>query len=300
MSVKCEEKYFKSSCGNVNVRYLIWENPCVPVKGIYLIAHGVCEHIDRFDGLARSLAEKGFAIYGEDHLGHGKTAPSKKYIGQLPGQADQHIVDDMHILYNIAIENHPNVPVFMLGHSMGSFVAKIYSAKYGDTLDGVVYCGSGDYTDGLKYLVNPLSVIFNIIGRDKSWLVENNMFTTAWLSRDRENRRLYLEDEYITKYYSLGLMETLGKLAADCSGLRWAKQVPKDLPIFIISGTEDIVGFCTLGVNLMELFLKKTGHEKVDKKFYFPYRHEILREKRIREKVWGDVYNWTMKNWPLN
>ncbi len=299
MATKAEERFFDSTSGTAKVRYLVWNNPDVETVGIYLIAHGVCEHIDRFDGLATYLADRGFVCYGEDHLGHGKTAASIADIGKLPKGADKAIVDDMYRLCGIAKEENPGKPAFLLGHSMGSFIAKMYVTKYADSVESAVFCGSGDYSDCLRFVIHPLCKVLDTLGlRDRSMLVENTMATTWWLSRDKDNRADYLKDEYITKYYTLGLMETLGLFAGDCSGLLWARKVPKDLPMLLISGSEDPVGLFTLGVNCMELWLKMTGHRDIEKKFYIPYRHEILREKKCREKAWARVYGFTMEHMP--
>ena len=74
MSIKCEERFFESTDRKDRVRYLTWVDDAVETKAVALIAHGVCEHIDRFHGLAEHLAKVGYAVYGEDHVGHGKTA----------------------------------------------------------------------------------------------------------------------------------------------------------------------------------------------------------------------------------
>ncbi len=300
MAITVEERYFTSTNGTDNVRYLTWKNDEVETIGTYLIAHGVCEHIDRFDGLASYLADRGFVCYGEDHLGHGKTAPTLDDIGRLPEGADQTIVDDMHKLGTIAKTENPDLPMFLLGHSMGSFIAKLYAAKYGDTIEAATFCGSGDYSDALRFVIHPLVKVLDTLKlRDKRWEVTNNMTSVAWLSRDKANREDYLQDKYITKYYTVGLLETLGLFAGDCSGLLWARKVRKDLPILEISGSEDIVGLCTVGINAMDLYLRLTGHKDVTKKFYVPYRHEILREEGCRDKVYAKVYGFTMEHYPV-
>lgn len=295
MSVNCVERRFASTDGKDNIRYLTWKDDSAPVKGIYLIAHGVCEHIDRFDGVARYLAERGFAVYGEDHIGHGLTAGSEdlKEIGKTPKNADKYIVKDMHKLRDIAVSENPGVPEFLLGHSMGSFVAKIYCANYGKELKGVAFCGSGDFTNYLRFAKVPFGMLVRFIGRDRQVLVKNNIVTTAWLSRSKDNRRDYLADELITKYYTPGLIETLGFLAADSSGVHWAKKVRKDLPILVLAGTQDLVGFCSYGVKMADKAMVKTGHYDIEYKWYKGFRHELLRDD-CQEEVFKDLYDWTM------
>ena len=296
MAVSCNERHFASVSGKAAVRYLTWKDSSKQPIGIYLIAHGVCEHIDRFDEFAQYLVNRGFIVYGEDHLGHGKTAGDVENIGQMPLDADKYIVEDMHVLYNIAKTENPGIPVFMLGHSMGSFIAKLYSAKYGNGLKGIVYCGTGSYPNALRYIEKPYKALINFIGPEKSMLVNGNMLTISWISVDKDNRREYLKDPLITKYYSLGLLRDLGLFAVDSSKKGWDNTIPKDLPIFIISGSSDIVGFCSIGVNKTEKDLLESGHTNVEKVLYKGYRHEILRESGVKEQVFKDVYDWTMKN----
>lgn len=295
MSVQMQDRKFDSNSKGQKIRYLTWKDDSKETIGIYLIAHGVCEHIDRFDGVATYLAERGFAVYGEDHLGHGKTAGDvdMNNIGKLPKNADKDIIRDMHTMSEIAVKENPGVPIFLLGHSMGSFIAKIYCAKYGDELKATVYCGSGDFSDFSRLLKLPLHILGQLIGRDRQVLVKNNMTTLCWLSRSKENRRIYLEDEYITKYYTPGLIDTLLYLAADSSGLLWARKVRKDLPILVIAGTQDIVGLCTIGVKGADKWMEKTGHTDVTTKYYKGFRHELLRDD-CRMDVYKDVYDWTM------
>lgn len=296
MAIICNERYFDSVCGEARVRYLTWKDDAKKPTGIYLIAHGVCEHIERYDGFAKYLVERGFIVYGEDHLGHGKTAGSIENIGQMPMDADRYIIEDMHVMYNIAKTENPDIPVFLFGHSMGSFIAKIYSAKYGSGLKGAVYCGTGRYPSVLGLLKYPVKYALNAIGPEKKALVENNMTSTAWLSVDKENRKNYIADPYITKYYSIGLLRDVCMLAVDSSMKGWADTIPASLPILFISGSHDIIGFCGHGVNKAEKEAKQTGHVNVEKILYKRMRHEILLESKVKDQVCKDVYDWTMRN----
>jgi alpha-beta hydrolase superfamily lysophospholipase len=176
---------------------------------------------------------------------------------------------------------------------MGSFVAKIYCANYGKELKGVAFCGSGDFTNYLRFVKVPFGMLVRFIGRDRQVLVKNNIVTTAWLSRSKDNRRDYLADELITKYYTPGLIETLGFLAADSSGVHWAKKVRKDLPILVLAGTQDLVGFCSYGVKMADKAMVKTGHYDIEYKWYKGFRHELLRDD-CQEEVFKDLYDWTM------
>lgn len=297
MSIVCDERYFDSVCGEAHVRYLTWKDDAKKPIGIYLIAHGVCEHIERYDGFAKYLVERGFIVYGEDHLGHGKSAGPIENIGQMPMDSDKYIIEDMHVMYNIAKTENPDIPVFLFGHSMGSFIAKIYSAKYGSGLKGAVYCGTGTYPAVLRHLKYPFKYALNFIGPEKKTLVEGSMTSTAWLSVDKENRKNYLADPYITKYYSIGLLRDVCLLAVGSSLKGWSDTIPASLPILFISGSHDIIGFCGYGINKAEKEARRTGHINVEKILYKRMRHEILLESKVKDQVCKDVYDWTMKNY---
>ena len=187
MSIKCEERFFESTDRKDRVRYLTWIDDSVETKGVALIAHGVCEHIDRFHGIGEHLAKAGYAVYGEDHVGHGKTAMGEEQnlrnIGKCPKGADKIVIKDMHKMRDIAVSEHPGLPEILVGHSMGSFVAKIYGATYGKELAATVYCGSGDFFGNpFRLLIYPLVPLFTAAPvKDLEIKVTNNMFSTGWL-----------------------------------------------------------------------------------------------------------------------
>lgn len=296
MSVTCKERYFDSQCGEARVRYLTFRSNSKKPLGIYLIAHGIGEHIDRYIEFAEFMAEKGFIVYGEDHLGHGKTAASKEDIGLTPFDADFYIVEDMHVLSNIAKAENPELPVFLLGHSLGSFIAKLYSCKYGEELSGVVYCGSGHFPHFLKYGRAAVKGLFNLLGPSVRFTMPLSMASTWWVSKDKANRREYLKDELNASRYSFALLRDAALLGVDSSVKGWNKTLPTDLPILIISGKGDPVGFFGHGIDAIEKSLLEAGQEDVKKILYKPYRHEILRERGCKNKVFNDVYGWTAKH----
>lgn len=298
MSIKVEERTFDSTSGTDVVRYLKWSDTEAAPKAIALIAHGVCEHIDRFDGIAEHLVKAGYVVYGEDHVGHGKTAAglqeeNLRNIGKCPQNADKIVIKDMHKLRDIAVAENPGLPEILVGHSMGSFVAKIYGATYGKELAATVYCGSGDFFGSpFRCIIYPLRpLFFNKAIKDFEVKVSNTVTTLGWLSRDVENRKIYLKDELITKYYTPGLMAMLGGLAATSAGTLWARKMPKDLPILVVAGTQDIVGFCGIGVKAANKWMDIAGIKDHTTKWYKGYRHELFRDD-CKEEVYNDITNW--------
>ena len=153
---KAEEFSFNSSDG-VQIAAYKWaaEKP----KAVLQIAHGAVEHAMRYDAFARALAEKGFAVYAEDHLGHGKTAGSPDKVGHYSDRdgAFLKIVEDMHTLELRMREENPDLPVFLFGHSMGSLLSRVYAAKYGSGLAGLVLTGTGRVAAPLIAVVQMLA-----------------------------------------------------------------------------------------------------------------------------------------------
>ena len=139
MPVLKEEFTFPSVVGDADIHAISWK-PEGPVKAVMQIIHGMAEYIDRYDGMARWFAEHGVAVYGNDHLGHGLSVNDKYPLGYFGTNNDKGFVfrDDAKQLTDIAKEQNPGVPVVLFGHSMGSFVARTYIAKYGDGLKAAV------------------------------------------------------------------------------------------------------------------------------------------------------------------
>ena len=124
MSIIKKEAYFYSSTGVNKIRTLIWHDDDVEPVAVIQIAHGVCEHIDRYDDFARFLASKGYVVCGNDHIGHGKSVESMEDLGfTAEKEGYRRFVDDMHILYSIMRHKYPELPYFLFGHSMGSLCA---------------------------------------------------------------------------------------------------------------------------------------------------------------------------------
>lgn len=138
-----EEITYKSNDGITNIHAIIWR-PTTEVKAIVQISHGMVEHIERYSFFANSLNKRGILVCGNDHLGHGYSVSSKANYGYFAKKDSPKIlVDDLYFLTKIMKEKYPNTPYFLLGHSMGSFIARNYLTYYSDSLTGAIIVGSG-------------------------------------------------------------------------------------------------------------------------------------------------------------
>ncbi len=305
MAIVKTEAYFHSSTGQHNIRTLIWREETLSPVGVFQMAHGMAEHIDRYDDFARFLAANGFVVCGNDHLGHGKSVNSAADYGFFADMnGDKRLVDDMHILTRIMKKKYPDIPYFLFGHSMGSLCARVYAAHFGEELDGVIFCGTVELpaaAEALQPAVNAACERFGPRAQvDKLGAAFNTLCTlfsrekdgssVAWLSRNTENQQAYLADPLCGFSFKLGGYRDLFALAAECSQREWASRLPEALPVMIISGAKDPVGFNGRGPLAVADNLVLAGHDPTVI-LYPGDRHEILFE-ADHELVYKDVLAW--------
>lgn len=275
-------------------------------KGIIQIAHGMAEHVLRYEGFAKVLTEEGYVVYGNDHRGHGRTAGSTENIGYL---ADDNgwdlVVEDMHELTNIIKEENPETPIFLFGHSMGSFLSRTYIQRYGNEINGVILSGTGG-NNGLLGKVGILVAKGEMKRKGKrtkskrmdklSFGSFNKAFSPNrtsfdWLSRDNKEVDKYIEDPLCGEVFTAGFFYDMLRGLKDLNKRENIEKTPKDLPIYIISGDKDPVGKNAKGVLQAYNSYVKVGIEDVEYKFYKGARHEILNETN-KEEVYKDVIYW--------
>src|SRR5262245_48958397 len=150
-----------------------------PVCGVVQIAHGMGEHIGRYADLIEVLVSVGFTVYGNDHRGHGRTAPSVTALGDFGDGGFDLLVEDMVRLTHVAKNENQEVPFFLLGHSMGSFAAQQYVLDHSREIDGLILSGSGTL-DGLAHLASSAPAGKNILNAP----FEPARTPLDWLSRD--------------------------------------------------------------------------------------------------------------------
>ncbi len=311
MAIEKTEAYFNSSTGQNKIRTMIWKETDLTPIGVFQIAHGMAEHIDRYEEFAEFLAGNGFIVCGNDHLGHGKSATSIADLGFFAEKdGDKRLVDDMHILTQIMKRKYPDLPYFLFGHSMGSLCARVYTTHFGYELSGVIYCGTGEVpatadiflpvfnavcdkmganTD-TKYIPKLFNAACNLMLEDKDKDAQKDML--AWLSKNAENRSEYEEDPFCGFPMKLGGYRDIFALAVECGARDWAEKVPKDLPVMIISGAKDPVGVSGRGPLCVADNLALAGIDPTVI-LYPGDRHEILLE-ADREVVYKDILSWLL------
>jgi len=303
--MKSEVLTFKDK-GNLEIFVYKWlPNDNIQVKGVVQIAHGMAETATRYEGFANDLTNDGFIVYANDHRGHGKTAGEASRLGDLGEDGFNSMVENMHELNDIIKEENKNIPIFLFGHSMGSFLTQRYICLYGSELKGAILTGScgrqGIIIDIARLIAK---VEIKKIGRNtKSIKLNKLMFGSYnnsfkpnrtnfdWLSRDNKEIDKYVNDPYCGTVFTAGFFfDFLGGLKS-IEKDEEIKNVPRGLPIYIFSGDKDPVG--KNGKGVLKLVKTYNKHEIKDLtyKLYKDGRHEMLHEIN-KEEVIVDVIKW--------
>ncbi|MBU2513686.1 alpha/beta hydrolase [bacterium] len=282
------------------------------IKAVVQLSHGMAEHITRYEGFAKYLNDNGYAVYGNDHRGHGKTAGVMENVGYFSDKDGfKKVVMDMFRLTRIIKEKHPDLPVYLFGHSMGSLLARNYICDFGKELQGVILSGTMGNPGLLGKIgvgVAKLESIFK--GRKaKSPMLDkmsfgkfNNAFKPNrtkfdWLSRDNEEVDKYINDPYCGTVFTAGFFVDLLSGLNETFKNSNVEKTPKELPILLFSGEKDPVGNNKKGVEGVYQSYLKAGIQDVTHKFYPQGRHEMLNEIN-RDEVFADVVSWLNSHLP--
>lgn len=303
--MEIHEFYIPSSSGIANLHCMEWI-PEGEVKAAVQIAHGMMEHIGRYREFAEFLAGQGIYVLGHDHLGHGKTAAAEEdrgYFGDHGGAVS--VIRDMHRVTIHAQRKYPGVPVFLLGHSMGSFFARRYLTVYKDGIDGVILLGTGAPKEAkvrLGYLLADAfcrqkgaryrsRMLYNMSLGNYNRKFKPVKTAVDWLSREEKNNRAFTEDPMTDFIFTAGAYRDFFEVILKTEKLEQKGSMRTDLPILILSGSKDPVGEETKGVRRVYEWYDHAGAEDLSIGFYEDARHELLNETN-REEVFSDILSW--------
>lgn len=289
------------------IRALIWEpddaaRPDFSPRAVVQIVHGMSEHVERYAPFAEFLVGRGFVVCANDHVGHGKTA-GERDLGHMPlANGADVLVEDVHALREKVCERYPHARHVMFGHSMGSFVTRVYLTRHADGLSAAILCGTGQQP---RIQTVAGRVITRLIARVRGErhvsrfvdslgagaygrAVKDARTDVDWISSDPDVVDEYIADPLCGQPFTVGAYATLASLVADATDARLARRVPKDLPLLFVAGAEDPVGDCGRGVARAVDEYRNAGVRLVEMGIYPGARHEILNEP-CREAVWHDV-----------
>jgi len=275
-------------------------------RAVIHISHGLGEHSERYLRVAEQLAAQGYVVFANDHRGHGKTAATPDELGFFGAGGIHRVVDDLAELMRREKREHPQLPFVLFGHSMGSYLAQELMLRHAKEMTAVVLSGSagkpsliaaaGRYVARLERLrLGPLGK--SAVLRGLSFDAFNKPFAKLgptkfeWLSRDRAEVDKYVADPLCgfdaTTALWVGLLDLLGEISRP----ERQAQLPKSLPVRIISGGEDPANERAKGARQLAAALQAAGLSKVELKVYEGARHELLNETN-RDEVTADLISW--------
>ena len=295
---------FPSSDGKNTIHAELFVPSDNNIKGVVQIAHGMMDYIGRYKGMADALCKAGYALAGNDHLGHGDSVATPEDYGFFASRGGyNYVIDDVKKMNDLIRKEIPGVPVVLLGHSMGSFISRLYAVKYSDSIDGLIIhgtAGPNPATGAGLLLVKLLRAIKGERYRSKfvCSLADggyNKGFdpaegSGAWLTRDPSQVADRVGNPKNDFIFTLAGYEDLFNFLGNCNSSSWFRQFPKDLPTLVISGKEDPVGGFGKGVQYVYDNLAKNG-ANVELKFFEGARHELFNETN-RDEVFSYLVAW--------
>ena len=303
-----EELRFPSADGRSTIRALVWWPELAAgarPRGVVQVIHGMAEHVERYDALARLFASRGFVVCGDDHAGHGASCDPDGY-GCLPARGGaEALVADEHTLRRLVTERMgADAPYLLLGHSLGSYIARVYLAEHGEGLAGVILSGTGTLPVAVSWAGHALARLICAVRGEKyrSKLLDGmgvGGYARAvpgptgceWLSHNEKNVATYVADPRCGFMFSAGGYAAVTKLTARACSLAWARRAPHDVPLLFVSGAEDPVGDNGRGVRAAAELARRAGQRHVDVHIYEGMRHEIFNEDD-GGRVMADVLSW--------
>ncbi|MGG6312273.1 lysophospholipase [Paenibacillus macerans] len=285
-------------------------DPEVPPRGILQIAHGMAETAERYERLARALTARGFIVYANDHRGHGQTAGSPEELGWPGKNGFTGMAEDMIRLAGIIRRELPELPLFLFGHSMGSFLTQKIMYRAPEPYAGFVLSGTngprpllglGRSLARLQALLqgdSHRSLLLNALtfgSFNKSFLPARTPFD--WLSRDEHEVDQYIRDPHCGFLCSAGFFYGFFGLLQEIHQPERMQYIRKDKPVYIFGGDLDPVGLNGAGVRRLAELYARLNLRDVEVKLYPEGRHEMLNEIN-RDEVMADICDWLERHLP--
>lgn len=287
-----------------------WRPENEDIKGIVQIAHGMAETSYRYKGFAKELVAQGYIVYANDHRGHGNTAISIDELGYIGPDGFNRMVEDMKEFTDfIRYKENKDLPLFLFGHSMGSFLSQRYISLYGNGIQGVILSGtSGDQGPilhvGIRIAKREVAKkgpktrslrLNNLSFGNYNKKFKPNRTDFDWLSRDEKEVDKYIEDPYCGEIFTTSFYYDFFRGLKEIFKKSNVEKIPKDLPIYIFTGDKDPVGSMGRGTLKLVKTYQNIGIKNLEYKLYKDGRHEMLNEKN-KDEVMRDVINWLNKH----
>lgn len=293
-----------SSVTGKPIAWRLWTPDNGKVRGLVQFVHGMAEHIDRYDGAAKALTDAGYAVIGHTHLGHGEVADILGYFGEKNGW--QNLIDDVHAIRKKGQKLYPDVPYYLLGHSMGSFIVRCYMTEHATGVAGTILSGTGYFAPAIVGAGLTAANLVCLFGGAKkpSPLINQLAFSSSnkpfepartpfdWLSRDNAEVDKYVADPYCGFLFTGSGYRDMFRGLKRLNNVKAIANVPKDTPVLFFSGKNDPVGG-KLGDGVMRVATqwRSAGLTRVETHLYEDGRHEMFNELN-RVQVLRDLVQW--------
>ena len=297
---------FPSTNGRTNDAWYCYTPASGRVRAVVQLSHGMCVYVERYEPLADFLCSRDIAFCGHDHPGHGHSAPSPDELGFMDEQDGAALlVEDLHRMNGLAAGMFPGKPLLLLGHSMGSFVARAYLSRYASGLTGAIICGTSGGNPAApagKLLAKAVirlrgshyrSPLLNRLafGAYNKPFGDNPPTPYEWLCKDRALVDRYAADPFCAYIFTAAGFRDLFTLLTRVSARDWASSLPPGLPVLLIAGEKDPVGDFGKGVRKVAARLSKAGTRDLTLHLYPDGRHEIFNEPE-KQQVFDDLLRW--------
>lgn len=300
------EPIYSSDQANTLYYQCITPSDEVEVRATLLIVHGMCEHSERYLAFAQFLASQGIAVMVYDQLGHGKTAKNDGHLGffqeDYPAQA---LLKDVVIMADRLQQEYPNLPHFIMGHSMGSFIVRNVLSHHSHRFSGAILMGTADQDLSIKALL-PISKVLNkvaphhknaLFGKTMNTLLnaklQDNLYNSpfSWISDNVENIQAYESDPLCGFDFTNNGFMALFSLMDKAINQKWYANIQRDFPLLLVSGEDDPVGNMGKGIRRLKQRLSDQGFSNVSMYLYANMRHEPLQEKE-KQMAYEDILQW--------
>lgn len=270
------------------------------VRAVVQIIHGMAEHGALYEEFCRRLAEQGYAVVVDDHLGHGRSVASGEDFGYFFEGGINNLILDEKKLHDLTAKKFPTVPYFLLGHSMGSFITREYIARYGEELSGAVIMGTAGGMKLHMWLAQK-ALLDLLIAKNgprckmkkisklatKEYVKAFPDSENDWVTSDPAEVERYTKDPMCGFELTLSAYRSIGELIQTINSAQWYRRVPKELPLLLVSGEKDPVGGMGIGVRKVAASLVKTEHD-AELILYPNMRHALVTEIG-KEQVFRDI-----------
>lgn len=304
MNYEITQMHFASADGKNTIYAEIYTPKGLAPVGVIQLVHGMVDYTGRYHNLIAYFCSRGYVVAGHHQLGHGKSAACDDDLGFFANKGGvDFVLRDVYTMNRHLVNTFPGLPLVILGHSMGSFITRLYIQAYPHSARGVIIHGTAGPNRLLPFGRALAAVVRLIHGpRYRSGVVTslaigayNKKFPkdegeNAWLTRDVEAVKGRQSDRLTSFVFTVSAYQDLFRMLGRCNSSAWFRRYP-DIPTLIVSGEMDPVGNFGKGPRYVYKQLILTGHKDVSLKLYDGARHELFYETN-KDEVFADIEGW--------